>query len=335
MPRVSVIIPTMNRKHLVIEAIESVCRQTLTDVEILVVDDGSTDGTQQAVAAIGGDRINYIRNAGKGIPSARNTGIRKASGDYLALLDDDDLYPPDYLKIMTERLDREPQYGLAYARFRNCYPDGRQEEGLQPDRFWSGWQTKNFFGRMPCLLPSAVVMRRSAVGGTWFDEAARYNEDIDFFLRLSLRCPFLCVPETVVLRRLFSDNITLYIDKTGKSLTPWIMERFYRYYYNDVGVVSVFRARKKIAGEFSGLAKLFLHKKCRRAAMSLYAKAMYYYPWRPRYYKKYIKAFFLDKKEDTMPDWEMPAPLSERIIVEAEKEKQFGSGTDCLASHVY
>jgi glycosyltransferase involved in cell wall biosynthesis len=320
MPKVSVVIPTLNRKHLIVEAIESVRAQTLQDVEILVVDDGSTDGTRQAVAALGEDRISYLRNAGKGISSARNTGIQKASGDYLALLDDDDLYPPDYLQIMTHRLEKEPQYGLAYAQFKNIYLDGHQEDGLQYDRFWSGWQTKNYFGRMPILLPSAVVMRRSAVQGVWFDHTARYNEDVDFFLRLSLRCPFLCVPETVVLRRLFSDNITLYVDKMGKSLTPWIMERFYRY-YNDAGVVSGFRARRKIAGEFSGLARLFMNKKCRRAALLLYAKALSYYPWRPRYWKKYIKAFFLDKNQDTLPDWEMPDPLPEHITTGITEDK--------------
>jgi glycosyltransferase involved in cell wall biosynthesis len=319
-PKVSVIIPTFNRKHVVVQAIESVLAQTLGDFEILVVDDGSTDGTQQAVADIRDDRIKYIQKTNGGISSARNTGIRKASGDYLAFLDDDDLYPPEYLQVVVNRLEKEPQYGLSYAQFNNSYPDGHQKNGLESDRFWSGWQTKNFFGRMPILLPSAVVIRRSAVEGTWFDEAIRYNEDVDFFLRLSLHCPFLCVPQAVVIRRLLSDNMTFYIDEMGKSLTPWIMERFYRYYYHNAGILSMFRARRKIASEFSGLAKRFAHKKCRSAAMALYKKAFYYYPWRLRYLKKYIKAFVLDPKEDAMPDWKMPAPLSEKITVTAGEE---------------
>jgi glycosyltransferase involved in cell wall biosynthesis len=320
MPKVSVIIPTHNRKHLVVEAIESVRAQSLHDVEILVVDDSSTDGTELAVTAIRDKRIKYVPNMNKGVSSARNTGIRKASGVYVALLDDDDLYPPDYLKVMTERLDQEPQYGLAYARFKNSYPDGHQKEGLELDRCWSGWQTQNFFGRMPILLPSAVVLRRTAVKEVWFDEAIPYNEDVDFFLRLSLHCPFLCVPETFVFRRYYSDNVTLQLEKTGKSLTPWIMERFYRYYYKEAGIVSKFRARRKIASEFSGLAKQFLSRKCRKAAMSLYGKAFYYYPWRPRYFKKIIKVFFMNKTQDPLPDWEMPTPLSEKITVAAGKE---------------
>lgn len=314
MPQVSVIIPTFNRKRLVVQAIESVCRQTLTDVEILVVDDGSSDETQRTVAAMQDDRIKYIQKANGGIASARNTGMRRALGDYLALLDDDDLYSPDYLQMMTDRLEQDSEFGLAYAQFKNIYTDGRQEDGLQPDRYWSGWQTKNFFGRMPCMLPSAVVMRRTAVEGIWFDEAIRYSEDIDFFLRLSVRCPFLCVPEAVVFRRFFSDNLTIQMAQTGKSVTPWILERFYLHFNND-GLVPMFRARKKIASEFSGLAKLFLQKKCRFAAMSLYAKALYYYPWRPRYYKKFIKAFFLSKRQDIMPNWKMPASLSKEILV--------------------
>ncbi len=98
MPAVSVIIPAYNCSVYLPEAIESVLTQTYTDIEIIVVDDGSTDDTPEVVAPYL-DRIRYIRQSNKGLPAARNTGIRASGGEFVALLDGDDSWLPEKLAL--------------------------------------------------------------------------------------------------------------------------------------------------------------------------------------------------------------------------------------------
>ena len=98
MPKVSVIIPTYQRSHLVGQAIESVLAQTYCDYEIIVVNDGSTDNTGEILAQYG-DRIVAIHQENRGLPAARHAGIRVAQGQYIAFLDDDDLWEPQKLEV--------------------------------------------------------------------------------------------------------------------------------------------------------------------------------------------------------------------------------------------
>lgn len=97
MPRVSVIIPTYNRREYVQEAIDSALAQTFTDYEIIVIDDGSTDGTSEALQARYGNRIHYEWQENQGESVARNRGIELARGEYIAFLDSDDLWHPEKL----------------------------------------------------------------------------------------------------------------------------------------------------------------------------------------------------------------------------------------------
>ena len=122
-PRVSVIIPTYNRAALVCKAIDSVLEQTFSDYEILVIDDGSTDGTESAVAGYG-QRVRYFWQENRGMSAARNRGIDLARGEYLALLDSDDLWMPFKLELMVAVLDRFPASWLCLQRLRA--PAGRR-----------------------------------------------------------------------------------------------------------------------------------------------------------------------------------------------------------------
>jgi glycosyltransferase involved in cell wall biosynthesis len=106
-PLVSVVLPTFNRAHLLKSALASVLSQTYKNLEIIVVDDASTDDTQQVVAVIKDHRLRYIRHvATKGGSAARNTGILAAIGSYIAFLDDDDEWYPEKVEAQLEWLDR-------------------------------------------------------------------------------------------------------------------------------------------------------------------------------------------------------------------------------------
>src|SRR2546427_8430018 len=111
MPRVSVVVTTYNHRAYVGAAIASALAQTFADREVVVVDDGSTDGTAAIVASFG-DRIRSIRQENQGVAAARNTGVLNARGELVAFLDGDDLWEPDKLAMQVAAAERSPQAGL-------------------------------------------------------------------------------------------------------------------------------------------------------------------------------------------------------------------------------
>ena len=113
-PRVSAIIPTYNYARYVAAAIKSVLAQSFKDLEIVVVDDGSTDETTETLRPFA-ERIRYIPQVHRGLAAARNVGIRVARGRYLAFLDSDDFWLPDKVSMQVARLDAEPAVGVVYC----------------------------------------------------------------------------------------------------------------------------------------------------------------------------------------------------------------------------
>ncbi len=181
---ISVVIPTFNRRVLVERAIRSVLAQTLPLDEIIVVDDGSTDGTLDHLTALFGDRIRCIRQDNRGVSSARNLGLRIARGRYLTLLDSDDEWLPEKTRAQWEWLEAHPDFGMVLCDVVRRFPDGstelfRRRTMLPADG--------DIFGDVlfePTLVPASVMLRRDVarqVGG--FDEQLPTAEDLDFHLK--------------------------------------------------------------------------------------------------------------------------------------------------------
>src|SRR5687768_16286416 len=105
--QVSVVIPTFNRKNLVVRTIESVLAQTRAPLEVIVVDDGSTDSTSDALRK-DGDRIVYVFQSNAGVSAARNRGMQKATGDAIAFVDSDDVWLPRMLEVLVAPLETSP-----------------------------------------------------------------------------------------------------------------------------------------------------------------------------------------------------------------------------------
>lgn len=127
---VSVVIPTFNRGPLVSQAVDSVLRQEYPgDMEIIVVDDGSTDDTRTIVAAFG-ERVRYISQPNRGMNAARNVGIEASRGEYVALLDSDDVWLPFKLSLQLEVMERFVDPGFSFTNFYIWRNDGRIEDGL-------------------------------------------------------------------------------------------------------------------------------------------------------------------------------------------------------------
>jgi len=241
MPAISVIIPTYNRAALLREAIDSTLHQTCRDFEILVVDDGSTDDTR-AVARDYEGRIVYIRQDNRGCNAARNTALAQARGEYIALLDSDDLYLPYALELMHELLGRFPQAGFAYTDFM-ILREGRPPSGSGL-RLWHGpghrWDavfdkryrfrelnlplpeaiaeedfdvySGDIYGdslRGPQVLPSASLIRRSLMADLRFPEFDSNCGDWEFFARLSKRHGAVYADVPATLNRSHEDAVRL------------------------------------------------------------------------------------------------------------------------------
>jgi len=186
-PKVSVIIATHNRPNFVAHAIQSVLAQTYTDLELIVIDDGSTDQTADVVGSFRDPRLRYEYQPPSGRSRARNRGLVKATGEYIAFLDDDDAYLPDKLATQVAFLNQHPECDLVAG--------GAviMDESGKPLRNWPVWQDMPDFDILSCvsgcpLFPTIVMVRHEALEslGTWFDEQVEPAEDTDLFIRLAL-----------------------------------------------------------------------------------------------------------------------------------------------------
>ncbi len=216
---VSVIIPTFDRRQALREAVESVLGQTYREVEVIVVDDGSTDGTGEFVATAFSDpRVRYRYQSHAGVSSARNTGLDLARGAYIAFLDSDDSWKPWHLSLLLAGLDRHPEVGLIWAETEFVDPAGVVTASPALAQLLSAYgrftreelfsssspltdlgvdiPASNDGGRLyigdifspmimgNLVLTSSAVIRRDRVDEVGrFDERMTVGEDYDFFLR--------------------------------------------------------------------------------------------------------------------------------------------------------
>ena len=199
MPEVSVIIPTYNRAEKVIRAITSVLEQTFSDFEILVIDDGSTDGTQETVSRLKGP-INYIAHpSNRGVSAARNTGIINSNAPLIAFLDSDDHWLPEKLQVQTEFFQTNTRILVCQTEeiwIRNGRRVNPMKKHLKP----SG----NIFepSLKLCLVsPSAVMLRRSVFDEIGlFDESLPACEDYDLWLRIGCQHPVHLIQTPLIIK---------------------------------------------------------------------------------------------------------------------------------------
>ncbi len=198
---VSVIIPTYNRADLVVEALESVSRQTRAADEILVIDDGSTDDTRNRIeTTVPSKRIRVIEQPRQGVSAARNRGIRESSGEWLAFLDSDDLWKPEKLEKQLWSLARAPHYRI-------CYTDEEWRKNGQ----WKNQKKKHqkvsghiYTRCLPlCIIsPSSVVIHRTVFDRIGlFDQSLPACEDYEMWLRLTHQYPVLFLSERLIVKR--------------------------------------------------------------------------------------------------------------------------------------
>ncbi|MCZ6672971.1 MAG: glycosyltransferase family 2 protein [Verrucomicrobia bacterium] len=230
-PRVSVIIPTYKRAHMVARAINSVLAQTFADFELLVIDDCSEDNTEEVVKGIEDARIRYLpRSVNQGASAARNTGIHAARGEYFAFLDSDDQWIPTKLETQLKVFQDTdwPNLGIVMCGYISQDEEGT-EEALPSARGGNLYEAF-LLHQIGCVTASVILTRRSAWSQPLlFDEDLACGEDWDYLTRASQRAQVDYVSQPLVLLdRCKGDHLT---DLKGALMESWrrIREKNYSY----------------------------------------------------------------------------------------------------------
>ncbi|WP_024461929.1 glycosyltransferase [Marinimicrobium sp. LS-A18] len=207
-PLVSVVIATYNMGCYLDQAIDSVLAQSWDNVEVIVVDDGSTDETATLMSRYKDDiRINYIQNENQGQPRAKNCGIRHACGDYIAFCDADDLWHPDKLSHQMPLFD-DPEVGVVYSEVSNIDEYNRRYEQPPPYVRYQGSVTNQLLIRNFVPFGTAVIRRECVEKSGAFDEQFRMGIDWDLWLRYSLDWKFAYTPEKTYIYREWSGQMS-------------------------------------------------------------------------------------------------------------------------------
>jgi len=196
MPFFSIVIPLYNKERFIGNTLESILKQRFTDFEILVVNDGSTDGSEKIVRNFNDSRINYFYQDNNGVSVARNFGIEKASANYICFLDADDFWHADFLEVMHHYILKFPEQKV----FASAFEIETSKTVFNPEysiKKTGDFEIVNYFEASTAesvIWTSAVVIEKSVFNKTGvFDPNVRISEDTDLWIRIGLQFPVLFI----------------------------------------------------------------------------------------------------------------------------------------------
>jgi len=212
-PKVSIILPTYNRAGLILETIETVRNQTYSNWELIIVDDGSDDNTEEIITQLKDERIQFHKAGRTGAGGKiKNIGLGKAKGELIAFIDSDDLWARTKLEKQVEALKQYPEAGFCLTGGYNFREPGKPEsffykqtEGSKYDNFFL-----SFFESGLAIFTQALMLRREclSVTGYFQDTKSFVDGDLDFMLRLARHFKAIILYEPLLFRRLHGSNLT-------------------------------------------------------------------------------------------------------------------------------
>ncbi|MBT9311507.1 glycosyltransferase family 2 protein [Leptothoe kymatousa] len=229
MPTISVVIPLYNAEKTIQLTLDSVFQQTFADFELIIIDDGSTDGSLEIVKACQDPRLRLFSFENAGAAAARNQGIARAQGDYVALLDADDVWTPTKLADQLAIFREHPETGLVYSW--SDYIDEMGEPVCPGKRVITSNDSEATYGKLLVsnflengstpLIPLKVLRE---VGG--FDETLSSSQDLDLYLKIAAHHSFAAVPKVQVYYRITPGSITSKIARNEQKELEFIDRLF-------------------------------------------------------------------------------------------------------------
>ncbi|MDB9281516.1 glycosyltransferase family 2 protein [Halorubrum ezzemoulense] len=280
MVTVSVVIPTYNRADVLPRAIESVLNQTYSDFEIIVVDDGSTDNTEEVVTSYTDDRVEYIPFSGnEGANAARNEGIRQSNGKYISFLDSDDKLLPTYFEECVVQLDNSgDDIGAVFTSFR-VYEDGSLSDITVAPSGRVGFQDiieENSIGGFSC-----ITIKRSVFESIeQLDEDLPSSQDYDFFIRLLNSYDAIGIEKPLLEYYLSDNSISTNIERKIDGQIQ--IEKKHGNVLSD----------KRLANHHYSRGFLYMDDGSRSRAISEFLQAIQLNPLYPWYYYHLFFSFF-------------------------------------------
>jgi len=268
MPKVSVIIPAYNAMAFLPSTLKSISEQTFTDYEVIVVNDGSSDGIENWITQNAEPKIKLISQQNQGAAGAKNTGLTHAQGEYIAFLDADDLWEKTKLEKQVRILEDNPEVGLVYTWVGSIDEHGRPRPKVRINNVQGDVWEKLLEHNIVECGSVALVRRQCYEHVGWFDQSlpSSYGEDWDMWLRISVHYLFKVIQEPLVSYRAHSNNLS-------KNWT--VMEKSH-----SIIIEKVFQSapenRQYLKGRCYGFANLRIAWKILQSFGRVHPKVLYF-----------------------------------------------------------
>ncbi|MBW4650078.1 MAG: glycosyltransferase [Kastovskya adunca ATA6-11-RM4] len=212
MPVVSVVVPAYNVEKTILETIRSIQQQTFSEFELIIINDGSKDGTLKLVNCINDPRIKVFSYENAGLPEARNRGIARSTGEFITFIDADDVWTADKIELQLAALQKNPEAGVAYSWTSFMDSEGKTFSKDQPVYFEGNVYPQLLMGNF-INSGSNVMLRRQAIESVGkFDASLRSIEDWEYWLRLAAKWSFVLVPHYQILYRQSATSMASKVD---------------------------------------------------------------------------------------------------------------------------
>lgn len=294
---VSIQIATYNMRHLVADAIESILNQTYQDFELIVIDDGSADGTYDFIKENYGDNLTLLRHENHGLSYTRNVGIRHSQGRFIAFLDADDIWKPTYLEKMVGFLESSPDtVGMVYSAAE--IDNGPDQPRWTHHPVYRGNCLYEHLTSKLMVSPSRVVLRSEVFNKTGlFDVSLKRSEDTDLWIRVAFHYDAECIEEPLVTKRFHGSNLMCNPDHFLQGIR--ILDKVFR----DSSCPAHVRKWRREAYANRYMTSFLAYEKLNhlRGAMRSLFGVLRWHPEsiRPRHLKKVTKILLRNVRKDT------------------------------------
>jgi glycosyltransferase involved in cell wall biosynthesis len=253
MTAISVVVPAYNAEKTILETIQSIQKQTFSNFELIVINDGSTDKTVELLNTIVDPRLKIFSYENGGLPVARNRGIAHANGEFITFIDADDLWTPDKLELQIAALQQHQEAGVVYSWTAFINDKGQLIYAQEPSFFDGDVYPQLLVNNFISSGSNILVRRQFIESAGEFDPLLKSAEDWDYNIRLAALCPFAVVPKYQILYRKSQNSMTAKINVMEKAIFT-VIERAFQAAPTELKVLK----NQSMANYFRFIAKLYL-----------------------------------------------------------------------------